>query len=390
MAAAIRIDEDTVRRWLVNLRRPDRLDDRALSALLRAHGRSPGGPGLRAGRAGAEFLREKIESLRPPDGAPPGEATAHRVLTTCFVEGRKSFQAAALLGLSERQISRERSRAIALLTAELRGAAPDAALPLVPPAELIPRPDLERRLDAAAGAARRVHMTGCPGAGKTVLVEAWADGRDGGVFRHAFAPALDDGLTGLLFALGDDLAPRDPTLRAYMQAALPRPDLGLAARIALAALRREPHLLVLDDFDAAAGRALEGFLYAAARLPSATIVTVGRRPAAGAIRSVAVPELTEDEVVALLRLRGFDEDAAAPLHAWTGGNPRLVDTAVAWLAAPDAPPGPLLDAAAEDATAVRTAARLMWSARGGARRPPGRRLRAGAGAYGTRSVSSIS
>ncbi|HEV2755948.1 MAG TPA: hypothetical protein VG318_09260 [Actinomycetota bacterium] len=360
MHAHLRVDEDSVRRWLAHLRRPDRLDDPALVALLAAHGRAAEAPGLRTGRAAAELLREKIDALRPPEGAPAHEALPHRVLTACFVEGRKSFQAAALLGLSERQISRERSRAIALLAAELRSLPPGGAFEGYP-AELLPRPDLTRRLDHAVRETRRVHVTGAAGAGKTALAGAWALRCDIPVFRHAFATALGDGAAGLLLALGEDLAPGDASLDNYMRAALPRPDLGLAARIALAALRRESRVLVLDDYDAAAGPPVEGFLGAVARLPSVRVVTIGRRPRRD-VASVVIPSLSEDEVTALLQLRGVDADVARRLHALTGGNARMVDTAAAWLtraAGHDA----LVRAAAGEA-AARTAARLIWSARG--------------------------
>ena len=48
------------------------------------------------------------------------ELIAYRVLVTCFVRGMKMSRAAARLGISERQLSRERSRAIQLLRSELR------------------------------------------------------------------------------------------------------------------------------------------------------------------------------------------------------------------------------------------------------------------------------
>lgn len=359
MDAAIRIDDDTVRRWVANLRRPDRLGDPALAALLRAHGRMPDGGGLRIGRAGADLLREKIDSLRPGDGAPASEAVPHRVLTACFVEGRKSFQAAALLGLSERQISRERSRAIGLLAAELRSVPLVAGRSPVPPRELLPRPALVDRLDAAL-ASGHVHVTGGAGAGKTALVDSWSQRSDKRVFRHAFAPALGEGLGGLLLALGEDLAPGDPTLRNYMRAALPRPDLALAARIAFAALQREPRVLVLDDYDAAAPP-VEAFVAALAHLSPVRVVTIARRNRTGAA-SLTVPPLAADEIAALLRLRGADGASARRLHAWLGGNARLVDAAAGWLSRSGPGRDALLHAAAGDAAA--TAARLMWSARG--------------------------
>ena len=362
MRATAIVDEDTVRRWLANLRRPERLGDRALTGLLRAHGRLPDGEGLRVGRAGAALLREKIDALRPPDGAPPGEAVAHRVLTTCFVEGKKSFQAAALLGISERQVSRERARAIALLTAELR-AVPAGAATALSDAVLLPRPDLRRRLDDAVAAVRRVHVTGAAGAGKTTIVDAWTETRGSGVFRHALVPGLGDGLAGLLLALGEDLAPSDPSLRSYMGAALPRPDLGLAAHIAVAALHRRRRVVVVDGFDAGPGRLVAAFLDAIERLPSVTIVTAGRLPPRRGATSVLVPPFTAGEVSGLLQLRGVDASATRHVHAWTGGNARLVDTAAAWLAGSGDGRQPLARAAADEAALAHNATRLTRWAR---------------------------
>nr|MDQ3914780.1 hypothetical protein [Actinomycetota bacterium] len=224
------------------------------------------------------------------------------------------------------------------------------------------------QLDAVVRRARRVHVAGPAGAGKTMLVASWTGGADTTVFWHAFAPRLGGALPGLLLELGEHLLPGDPSLASYLRAALPRADLGLAARIALASLRREPRLLVLDDFDAVARDAsVEVFLDAVARLPSATIVTVGRGRGRPGIPCVSVPALSANEVAALLALRGAGDDpgTARHLHCWTGGNVRLVDAAAACLTgSPEAGRETLLHAAGDHAALVRTAARLMWSARG--------------------------
>jgi hypothetical protein len=357
------VDDKAVRRWLANLRRPERLDDPALAALLRAHGRATHA-GLRGARDAAAFLREKIDALRPAEGAPSSEQLPHRVLTMCFVEGRKSFQAAARLGLSERQISRERARAVALLAAELRG----GSLPQLPaasvPAALLPRPGTTRRLEDALRRARRVHVTGGAGAGKTTLVDAWSEGCSDEVRWHSFTPGLPEGLAGLLFELGDRMAPGDPSLDSYMRAALPRPDLALGARIALASLVRAAGVLVLDDFDAVRDDAqLAAFLHAVEALRSWKIVTVGRLEGPRGIPRVTVPPLSADEVAELLALREVSDAAglAPRLHGLTGGNARSVDAAAAWLSHPGDGADGLLRATT--AAVVPAAAHLMWSVR---------------------------
>jgi hypothetical protein len=109
-----------LRRWLELLNQPHRLDGPPIEGLLKAHGRlPPSGSPIDIARAMAELLRNKIDKLDPGPHAARPERIPYLVLESCFLRGRKLFQAANELGLSERQMSRERARAIALLRGEL-------------------------------------------------------------------------------------------------------------------------------------------------------------------------------------------------------------------------------------------------------------------------------
>lgn len=68
-----------------------------------------------------DFLREVVERLKPRDGAPEHVWRPYRVLVLMHLEGHSHFTAARLLGLSSRQLSRERAKAIRLLRRELEG-----------------------------------------------------------------------------------------------------------------------------------------------------------------------------------------------------------------------------------------------------------------------------
>jgi hypothetical protein len=352
-AGSLALDDERTRRWVTNLRRPERLDDPVVREVLRAHGRAASGNPLDVGRAAAALLREKIDALCPPEDATTAERLPHLVLTTCFVEGAKSYQAAARLGLSERQLSRERGRAVSLLTAEL-ARAPAARRGAPPPRErtFVPRPALAARLDDLLARSRRVHVHGPPGAGKTHAVAAFADAQERAV-HWLTVPRLGAELSTLLFDLGEILAPDDPALAAYMHGSLPAPNPGLATRLALRSLGGCDRLLVFDAADPLAGdAATAAFLdEAAARLPLLRIVTVGR--AAGPGPGLAVPPFTDPEVRALLDLRSVpDAPALAPrLRAWTRGNARLVDLSARLAGA--ASPGEAAAAAAALRAAVR-------------------------------------
>ncbi|MDQ3981592.1 MAG: hypothetical protein M3271_02790, partial [Actinomycetota bacterium] len=335
------VEEERVRRWLTNLRRTERLDDPVMRALLRVHGRDATGAGLEVGRRAIDLLAEKIDALRPSEAATAAEHIPHRVLEACFVRGAKSFQAAAKLGLSERQLSRERSRAITLLAAELSsvaraGAGPSAA----PPFEgLVPRADLAERLESLLEGSRRVHVTGASGAGKTSLLAAYAATAGCPVFWFTVIPRVNADLWSVLFDLGEHLAPEDASLATYMHEALPSPNAGLATRLALASLSRSERLLVLDDLDAgAADRTVEGFLAEITtrlRLPRIVTTATSLLRYGSGVPSLPVPPFNAPETAELLRLRGVGHDAALAreLHARTHGNPRLLDLAIRWLAA---------------------------------------------------------
>ncbi|HEX2058943.1 MAG TPA: hypothetical protein VHI71_11320, partial [Actinomycetota bacterium] len=268
-------------------------------------------------------------------GATAAQALPHRVLTTCFVQGTKSRHAAGLLGLSERQLSRERSRAVSLLTAQLvppHAGAPPAAPPALPD-PLLARPRLVEELTRSLRVHRRVAVAGPAGAGKTVLVASHAAAA-AHTFWYRVTPRARRVMPSLLFDLGEHLAPEDTALSEYLRASLPDLDGGLATRIALRALAGTPRLLVLDGFgDGPVDPAVESFLdEVAARLPLATIVTIARQPLSAPV--VHVPPFDLDDVRALVTLHGgkADERVTAELHSWTEGHGRAVGAAAAWLA----------------------------------------------------------
>lgn len=359
------VDVAQARWWLTNLARPERLVDPHMTTLLRAHGRPAEGSPLEVGRAAARLLVDAIESLGAA-GLP------YRVLSTCFVEGVKSRQAATRLGLSERQLSRERSRAIALLVAQLspRDERVPCGFPPVLPEPFLPRPRLARELAEALRTARRVRVTGAPGSGKTALVSAHASGAGVPAFWHRGEATLP----ALLFDLGEHLERDDPALAAYVRSALPDLDEGLATRIALAALARRERLLVLDDV-VALDPAVDSFLAeAVARLPLLAVAEIGA--ATTPLPRVAAPPLDLDETRALVALSGVDPDEAvvAGLHSWTAGNPRLVALAASWLAE-----GPGARAPLEDALRRRSAAGTALRGMTGAARRAAPRAHATAG-----------
>ena len=108
-----------VRHWLRHLHAPDRLVDPALRDVLRAHGRRDDGSLVTVATEAARLLREKVEALQPSRDAPREAWRPYLVLTVFDLQAKGLRSTATMLGLSERQVSRERSRAVALLRAEL-------------------------------------------------------------------------------------------------------------------------------------------------------------------------------------------------------------------------------------------------------------------------------
>ncbi|HEX2295388.1 MAG TPA: hypothetical protein VHN37_08780 [Actinomycetota bacterium] len=328
------VHEARVRRWLTNLARPEQLADPHMAALLRAHGRPSSGSPVDVGRAGARLLADAIEALAPPSGTPRSGALPYRVLRTCFVDGAKSRQAAASLGMSERQLSRERSRAVSLLTAHLaRSRAGRGALPPPLPDPFVPRPDLGAALAGAVRGRPRVRVTGAPGSGKTTLAAAYAAVAGTEVFWYRGRVRSGDALAALLFDLGEHLAPQDPSLATYVRDALPRVDLGVASRIALAALEGRGRLIVLDGHDGRVDTVVDAFLDEAAARAPVTVVEVGGRATRGP-GVVHVPALSVAETRELVVRCGLPagDDVVAAVHAWTGGNAATVAAAAAWMA----------------------------------------------------------
>ena len=108
-----------LRLWLRHLHTPGRLADPSIRDLLRAHGRTHDGPPLAIAREASTLLLEKIGALQPVQGAPREAWRSYMVLTVSFVQGQKVSAVAERLGMSERQVTRERTRAIRLLRSEL-------------------------------------------------------------------------------------------------------------------------------------------------------------------------------------------------------------------------------------------------------------------------------
>ena len=338
------VTEVKLRRWLARLRQPDRLDDPELARLLRAHGRLPETTSaIEFGRAAADLIRDKIEALRAPPDAGRAQQLPHLVLETCFVDGAKLFQAAGRLGLSERQLTRERSRAIGLLKAELETAATTRAYrpePIPAIGGFLARPAQSRNLKAALEKARHVNVAGAPGIGKTSLVAALASEAtsSSSVFWYKFRPGMNAALSSILFDLGEYVASDNVfDLADYMDGALPSPDTGLATRLALRALDGTPRLLIFDDYHVAEeNEPVLGFLEeVATRLPLVRVITVGRRRLLGAgdVATVEIAPFSRSESAELLaRLKvSCNSQLVRRLHSWTGGNPHLLKLAASWL-----------------------------------------------------------
>jgi ATP/maltotriose-dependent transcriptional regulator MalT len=260
----------------------------------------------------------------------------HAVLETCFLRGLKNYQAAQELGISERQLSRERTRALQLLAEELAPPAPVSVSPdRVPSTDgHLGRDALVRRLAEVATKERLVAVVGRRGTGKTSAVATLARlVRSDLVWWLRIRPGLNDTLETLLLELGRTLSGEGfPALRDYLLSALPRPNLGTATRLALDGLARSPRLLVVDDFDRVLDPApIEHFLQEGAeRVDQLTVITIGKGLVGGSV--VEVPALSAGEVADLVEARGVTcpTEVLRALHDVVGGHTGLVAAAAAW------------------------------------------------------------
>lgn len=343
----VEVSEGGVRRWLSALGEPAQLPDPELTALLTLHKRLPtSNSAIAVGEAARDLLVQAVDRLRPPPGATRPQQLPYLVLNTCFVEGVKWATAADRLGISARQLTRERSRAIRLLRDELLaisgGDGPASfrmeRIPAI--AGFRPRPTVTRALSERLAGQHLVHVHGPRGIGKTSVVAELAAERmrRGPVLWMRFRGGVNASLGSVLFELGDYLAAhgrRD--LASKMTDATAAPDLGIASRLALRDLAGAQQLLVFDDYHLAeADPAISGFLEEAiARLQELRVITVGRHagggPRVGA--ALAVPPLTRIETQELLAQ--FDVQIGpvmgGSIHEWTEGLPQLVKLAASWL-----------------------------------------------------------
>lgn len=342
--AASELSDSQIRRWLAHINEPDRLVDADVQRLLRLHKRLPNTQSqLDVGNAAAELLKEKIESLKPPDGSGRNRQLPHLVLEMCFVQGAKLFQAAGRLGLSERQLTRERSRAISLLRAELLAPIPsqvyrDNPIPAI--RGYLPRPGQTRAILSSLESHHLVTVSGPPGIGKTTLVAELATSVSDAtsVMWYRFRPGINVSLQAVLYELGDYLSSiGEVELAAYMQDTLPNPETSLATRLALKGLDSGPHLFVFDEFhlvedDMSVSGLLDELV---ARLDNLRIIAVGRH------RYTRMQSATSVEVAPFTRVETKDflerlrvkstPNIARMIHQWTEGNAHLIKLAASWL-----------------------------------------------------------
>lgn len=339
---------DDVRRWLRDLREPHRLVDPALTDLLVATQRMPIGTSpLALGRAAAELLHDAIDRLRPEEGASRKAQLLYGVLQTCFVDGTKIEAAAERLGLSVRQLTRERARAVELVHDELLALARDSVtayvgyhfepIPLI--GDYVARPAVSGVLAESLAERRILHVHGPAGIGKTALVAELADESSMRVLWYRVRPGVNDSLRALLLELGQHLrAQGRPRLADVAAASLPAVDVPMLSRVAYEDLAGLPTLLVVDDYHLSEhDQSIGGFLDdAATRLPQLHVVTVGRheQPRPRPAVAVSIPGLDADESHALLHrlLPSATPDLAVTVHAWTQGIPQLTQMAASWLA----------------------------------------------------------
>jgi hypothetical protein len=278
------IADDEVRALVTNIREPHRLDTTAARRLLEAYGVMPTEPStLNVGRATRALLIQKIDSLKADLSEGGTAQMPYRVLKTCFVDGVPQDKAVKDLALSPRQLTRERGAAIALLRDAL------VAVPLwlrmapegLPASDdVVPRVELLQELVGALDRRRRVAVVGAPHTGKTTLVAMYARAATfEAVFWQTFRSGVNVTLGALLFELGNQLAREgDHSLMNYVTDALPRPDMGIATRLALQALDNgKNRLFVLDHYELAEQvREIASFIdEVVMRLETVRVVTIG-------------------------------------------------------------------------------------------------------------------
>ena len=334
-AAPAALKPEDLRILLKHLNTPHRLDTPEIRALLAAHRRlPPNASPTSVGAVAARLLTDSIARLEAPVGATPAQQVPHRVLDICFVRGRKGVQAAAELGLSMRQLTRERTRALQLLAAEL--AAPAtlglAAEPLPAIEGHLRRDALLRRLSEAAATHRLVGVIGAAGVGKTALVATLAHALDReGVWWHRIRSGINDTLEAVLFELGHALAREGSAeLRDYLAASAAAPNLSVATRLALSGLACRPRVLIVDDFDSAREpKDIESWLEEVVeRLPLVSVVTIGGVVAEAEV--VEVPAFTRVETAEFLRRLRASPEVVSEIHGLSHGNTRMVAAIAAW------------------------------------------------------------
>jgi ATP/maltotriose-dependent transcriptional regulator MalT len=341
------VTDADVRRWLRSLHRPDRLAEPRLRDLLSTHQLLPDpASDLTVGKAAVELLLAAMERMRAPDRATRHERLPYLVLRLCDVERAKVFQAANKLGLSERQLTRERARAIAVLREELVAPTPPPAPSSYRPhpvpriRDFLPRPALVEQIERALVRHRLVVVAGPPGIGKTSTVAEVAAmlAKSTALLWCRFRPGITDSAPALLFELGEYLASRGSAdLDTYLSSALPDIDPALAGRLALRDLALQPHLMVFDDFqfveqDDRIRGMIEDF---AARLADIRIIVISRHrdTSLAGSHTLALPALVAGETERLMAVRGAEPEPGLVdlVQSWTSGIPHLVSLAATWL-----------------------------------------------------------